>query len=1087
VQQVNLLIRVFNKTGVPLTAPFSMGSLFAPLGGLCATDSQTDPVVLYDPLADRWLLSQFAFVDLLSPPYYECIAISQTSDPTGAYFLYQYLAPGSNLPDYPKLGVWPDAYYMTTNQFFSGGPFTGTGAFAFDRAKMLIGDPSASFVYFDLNLVSFPEGIGGMLPSDLDGLAPPPVGAPNVFAYFLANEFGNPIDGLRLFEFRPNFVNPAASTFTERADSPLPVAAFNPLSPPGRDDIEQPPPASAAASLDAISDRLMHRLAYRNFGTHESLVVNHTVNVGTGNTLATHQAGVRYYELRKSGAAGAFVVHEQATFAPDADNRWMGSAAMDHQGNIAVGYSVSGLTVFPSIRYAGRLAADPPGGLFQGETTLIAGSGVQRATGSRWGDYSAMSVDPTDDCTFWFTSEYYTAASEASSLFGWLTRIGSFPFPSCTPISKGMLRGLVTDAATGAPIAGALVRTSSGFSRLTDTAGGYSMTLAPDTVDMTVSALGYMPASTSVTVAGGAETIQNFALLRVPVIAPAGAVLTKESCSLNRVVDPHETVTAEFSLKNVGLSDAVPLFAALEESGGVAAPSAEQSYGILQAGGSPVSRMFTFTANASCGGVIVATLRLRVGEILLGGVSFTFEVGSIAPIATSATYSSGDLSAPINDFSTVEIPITVPDLGIVEDVNVRIRLNHTFDGDLSIGLIGPDGTTVDLSSNNGGGGDDFGSGPTNCSGQPTIFDDAALRPIVGSAAPFAGAFRPEQFLAAFNGRRSEGVWRLRVRDGFAQDQGVLFCVQLEINRRARLCCTSGGTPSLIADTATVRSENFGPANNAPDPDETVTVDFGLRNIGSSNTSNRLVATLLPGGGVSSPSPATNYGELQVGGAAEARAFTFTARGACGETITPTLRIDDAGAPLGTVTYRLMLGALALSSSNLAQPGSVTINDLPRVSGVALASPYPSAINVSGLAGTVTKVTVTLTGLSHTFPSDVDILLVGPGGQTAVILSDVGDGIPVVGANITLDDAAASNVPSPLVSGSFRPTNLGVTDVFPAPAPPFSVSSALAVFNGTNPNGAWRLFVVDDVLSDSGEIAGGWSLTITTGVPVCVTH
>jgi hypothetical protein len=172
-----------------------------------------------------------------------------------------------------------------------------------------------------------------VLPADLDGLTPPPPGTPGLFSYFTADEFGDPSDGLRIWEFRPDFTNPAASTFTELAESPLAVATFDPRSPAGRDDIEQPPPAGSAAFLDAIADRLMFRLAYRNFGTHESLVVNHTVNVSglTPSTPANHRAGVRYYELRRP-AGGAFGVAEQATFAPDADNRWMGSAAQDNDG-----------------------------------------------------------------------------------------------------------------------------------------------------------------------------------------------------------------------------------------------------------------------------------------------------------------------------------------------------------------------------------------------------------------------------------------------------------------------------------------------------------------------------------------------------------------------------------------------------------------------------------------------------------------------------------------------------------------------------------------------------------------------------------
>ncbi len=523
VQMVNLLVRIFDKSGNPLTGPFKLSSLFAPLGGQCAAGDAGDPIVLYDPLADRWLLSQFAFVSLSTPPYHECIAISRTGDPTGSYFLYDFVTPGNEFPDYPKLGVWPDAYYMTVNQFTNGGPFNGTGAYAFERAKMLTGDPTASFIYFNLNLATHPEGIGGMLPSDFDGLISPPSGRPNTFAYFIADEFGDPQDALRLFDFHADFANPGSSTFTERPESPVAVAAFDPRSPSGRRDIVQPPPATTTNALDSISDRLMHRMQYVNNGMAEWLVTNHTVNVSGSTIVGTYRAGVRYYQLSSSG--GAFTVAEQATFDPaDGNSRWMGSAAVDNQGNLAVGYSVSSTSTFPSIRYAGRLATDPPGGLFQGENTLINGSGVQLSTTNRWGDYSALMVDPVDDCTFWYTTEYYTTASQATSTVGWLTRIGSFKFAECTAPAQGTLTGTVTNSANGSPVSGALVQVSNGFSRLTDATGNYSLNLTPGTYSVTVSAFGFNSATATVTINDGATTVQDFALTPLPAHTVSGHV-----------------------------------------------------------------------------------------------------------------------------------------------------------------------------------------------------------------------------------------------------------------------------------------------------------------------------------------------------------------------------------------------------------------------------------------------------------------------------------------------------------------------------------------------------------------------------------
>ncbi len=430
VQTVNLVVRVFNRNGTPASPTFLMSSLFAGLGGVCATTDDGDPIVLYDHLADRWLISQFALPNFPNPPFHQCVAVSQTGDPTGAYYAWDFVMPGANLNDYPHFGVWPDAYYMTDNQFLAPGlAFNGAGAFAFDRTKLLAGDPAASFIYFDLSLLD--PNLGGMLPSDLDG---PPRVRPNVFSMFTATEFGDPQgDALRLFEFTPNFVTPASSTFVELPF--LPVAAFDPISPAGRADIPQP---GTAIRLDSIGDRLMHRLQYRNFGTHESLVVTHTVDASGNPTAAVYRAAPRYYELRRALPGGAWTVREQATFAPaDTVNRWMGSAAMDNDGNLAVGYSVSDATVtFPGIRYAGRLAADPLGGLAQGEATLQNGSGVQTGAANRWGDYSMLAVDPADDCTFWYTTEYYSNVNPGCTGGGaticWQTRVGSFKFASCT-------------------------------------------------------------------------------------------------------------------------------------------------------------------------------------------------------------------------------------------------------------------------------------------------------------------------------------------------------------------------------------------------------------------------------------------------------------------------------------------------------------------------------------------------------------------------------------------------------------------------------------------------------------------------------
>lgn len=520
VQVTNLLFRVFDKTtGAPLTPPRRISSLFTalPATSRCRTRDDGDPVVLYDSFANRWFISQF--ISGGTRPLGQCIAVSQTNDATGAYFVYEFVSPNTKFADYPKYGVWPDGYYSTVNQFDTSNRFAGAGVYAYNRAKMLSGDPTASYIYFDL-ATSFPNA-GGMLPSDADGFLPPPAGAPNVFAYFSADEFGDPFDGLKLFNFHADFTTPANSTFTERADSPLPVAPFDPLTPSGRDAVQQPRPAPANALLDAIGDRLMNRLQYRNFGGFEELTVNHTVNAGTRTpgflpTPAQYKAAPRYYELRRTSASGNFSVQNQGTFSPDSNERWMGSAALDGQGNLALGYSVSSLSVYPSIRYTGRLALDPAN-VLQSEQSLQAGTGVQTNAGSRWGDYSAMTVDPNDDCTFFYTQEYYktTFRTPAVAPFGinWQTRIGSFKFPQCATPAQGTASITARDNLTNAPIQGASVIIDGNLFGTTLSDGTFTARLAPGKHKVVISAPGITtPVTQTAAINGGATTTVNTGL-----------------------------------------------------------------------------------------------------------------------------------------------------------------------------------------------------------------------------------------------------------------------------------------------------------------------------------------------------------------------------------------------------------------------------------------------------------------------------------------------------------------------------------------------------------------------------------------------
>ena len=401
IQAVNVAFAIYDKSGALLAGPTPINTLWASFGGPCDTQNDGDPMVRYDPLADRWVISQFAL------PGHQCFAVSKTADPVaGGWFLYAFPTPG--FPDYPKIGVWPDGYYMGTQRGFPG---SGLDVFAFERAQMLNGLPAQSVSFF----VGAPSLF--LLPSDLDGPAPP-AGTPNFFLRQIdGNVFGG-VDRLEVFAFTVNWATPALSTFTPAAT--LPTAPFDSVLCGGGLLASCVPQPGTSQTLESLTVWAMQPLHYRNFGTHESLTVNHTVDVGSDH------AGVRWYELRRP-PAGAWSIFQQGTHAPDAEHRWMGSVAMNKDGALAVGYSVSSSTVFPGIRYTGRIASDPPGTLPLGEATLVAGAGSQTHPSSRWGNYSSMDVDPADDCTFWYTTEYYTSTSSA----GWETRIGAFKLADC--------------------------------------------------------------------------------------------------------------------------------------------------------------------------------------------------------------------------------------------------------------------------------------------------------------------------------------------------------------------------------------------------------------------------------------------------------------------------------------------------------------------------------------------------------------------------------------------------------------------------------------------------------------------------------
>ena len=411
VQWVNTSYAVYSKAGIIFPGyPKAGNSFWAGFGGPCETTNSGDPIAQYDAVADRWVMSQLALSGGPFGPNYQCFAVSTTNDPTGSYARYSYNF-GSDLNDYPKIGVWPvaytgaprGAYFASYNIFAFGISFSGPRPCAYNRDKMLNGIAGAEQVCFQQN-----NSVGSLLPTDLDGgtatsgTLPPPAGEPGFYFDYGTNE-------LLMWKFTPNFATPSSSTFT--GPQHIAVSAFSALS----GGVPQPP--GDGTTLDTLSDRLMYRNAYRNFGDHETVLVSHSVNAGSS-------GGARWYEIRSPGSTPT--KFQDGTYAPDATYRWMSSIAGDQNGDIGIGYSASSSSVHPAIRYAGREPSDALGTM-QSENSIIEGTGSQTGGLSRWGDYSAMRIDPLDDCTFWYTTEYI----QTDGSFNWHTRVGSFKFNGC--------------------------------------------------------------------------------------------------------------------------------------------------------------------------------------------------------------------------------------------------------------------------------------------------------------------------------------------------------------------------------------------------------------------------------------------------------------------------------------------------------------------------------------------------------------------------------------------------------------------------------------------------------------------------------
>jgi hypothetical protein len=660
VQWVNTKLAVYDKSGHLLFGPVKGNTLFQSLGGTCATHNDGDPVAGYDILADRWVLTQFAVGAGDGSFSHQCVAVSVTGDPLGSYYLYDFRTSSAADPalfvDYPHLGVWPDGYYVTAHNFGSDGSFN-QALFVFDRERMLAGQP-ATYQLHEFG-ASAPGGAftyGGALVADLDSLTPPPAGAPAVIVQHGSPDTDGSL-GYVVHVWKAKTTWGASPSLVVTGPTDVSIAPFNGELCTGtiatyvalgaRPCVPQPIPMAPAGAtpwtpadiwLDGVSDRLMYRVAYRNFGSYDAIVLTHTVNA-TG-----YQAGVRWYEIRNATSSPA--LYQQGTFigaTPDTLHRWMASVAQDNSGNMLAGYTKGGPTLFSEIDVAGRRANDPPGSLGP-EITMKASGGSQILTGNRWGDYSDMTVDPLDGCTFWYTAEYIPSDGQ----FNWKTRVGTFRYASCTAPAQGTISGVVTDCATGAPMSRALVSVSNGFSGSTDANGRFSIVLPPGSYTLSAAAPGRACAASStqsVTVANGGTATRNFCLTGGPVFDFVTYAIDDSAASNNGAVNKDECIKLPVTIANDGCGVTTSVTATLSTSTpGVSIGGNKASLGtIARDAHGTTSTPFSFSTSSAggfqCGNPIDFTLSVASAQ---GASTLHFSV----PTCEAASISkSGSLDA----------------------------------------------------------------------------------------------------------------------------------------------------------------------------------------------------------------------------------------------------------------------------------------------------------------------------------------------------------------------------------------------------------------------------------------------------------
>ena len=761
---------IYNKDGSIETGPFAMDSLGS---GNCA-GGFGDPIILYDELADRWMISEFS-----NSGNQLCVYISQTQDPTLSWYAYAFTA-SNGFPDYPKYGVWPDAYYVGTNE-------SAATLYAMDRANMLNGNP-ATMQSFNVSALS---GFGFQMvtPADLDGATAPPANSPGIFLRHNDDESHNPggnnpnNDFLEMFEFDVDWVTPGNSSVT--GPTPITVSEFD-SDLCGLFSFSCIQQSGSGTTLDPLREVTMWRVAYRNFGSHESIVGNLATDVS-----GSDDSGVRWFELRRSG--GAWSLFQEGTIAPDAESRWMGSAAMDATGNIAVGYNRSSSSTFPSLAVSGRITTDPIGTM-GAEQTIVAGSSPNGS--NRYGDYSSMSIDPADGCTFWFTGEYNPASQ-------WSTRIASYKFTECGGPTFSMNGTNLTQQLCVNPAA------------------------IMDTIELDLSAFNGF--NEEVTFAFNPALPTGFSSVGFvpPALTPPG------SSSVDIVVDNTAT-NGDNNFQILASSNSV--VQSLDVSVFVTNSLPGQSTLTSPADGSTTASntptlSWTAAADAVDYTVDVATdsgfSNIVFSDTVVGtnlvmpinlsqDTEYFWRVSANNACGSNPSSSTFSFTTPIqlcfstptpipdNDPNGVSTTFAIANSSEILDLNVSVDISHTWVGDLLISLEHVNsGTTVVLMDRPGRDGSGVGCSSDDVN---TMFDDNDVNPVEnqcnGTSPAIGPDSQPEEALSAFNGLNANGDWTLFVSDNANLDTGQVneWCLDLSTSGLPDFSTAIDDAPSVDEDS-----------------------------------------------------------------------------------------------------------------------------------------------------------------------------------------------------------------------------------------------------------------------------------------------